>query len=72
MVGEEGAEGEGRGRGYEGQVYLEVFLPGFVYHKESHAGRLLLAVSNQNTYSPAVCRSPQWSRQGRQTTLTHW
>lgn len=46
----------GGGRGYEGQVYLKVFLPGFVYHKESHAGHLLLVVLNQNTYSPAFCR----------------
>lgn len=37
--------------GYERQFYLEAFLFGFVYHKESHTGYLLLVVLNQNTYS---------------------
>lgn len=46
----------GGSRGYKGQVHLEVFLPDFVYHKESHAGHLLLAVLNQNTYSLVVCQ----------------
>lgn len=48
----------------DGQVYPQVFLPGFVYHKESHTGHLLLVVLNQNTYSPVVCGYPQWSCQG--------